>query len=79
METENLKEIKVENFYYQGIMFTIADDGDNCKIAWGNQLVTDRTFKKKEDAVKYIKSKPYDILLTLSLIHFTNYTKLQKS
>ena len=48
--------------------FKVLQQDDTFKIILGNSIVSERTFKKKEDAIKYINSKPYELITNLICI-----------
>ena len=65
-EQEETKEVKVEQFFYHGVTFTLGEVENKIHIAWGPNIVSYRNFETFNEAKEYIKQKPYDIILGLS-------------
>lgn len=48
--------------------FKVLQQNDKFKIILGNSIVSERTFDKKEDAIRYINNKPYELITNLICI-----------
>lgn len=48
--------------------FKVLQQNDTFKIILGNSIVSERTFNNKVDAIKYINSKPYELITNLICI-----------
>jgi hypothetical protein len=64
-------EAEVKAISYEempGTPFTIINDGEKYRIAIGNEIVCPTNFETIENAKKYIKSKPWDLLAITSMV-----------
>ena len=50
-------------------IFKIALHEEQFIIVMGNYMASDKRFDKIEDAEEYIESKPYELILNMTLIH----------
>lgn len=68
--SEVLEEIGQNIYSYKNTPFCIADPEGNEKwvITIGNEIVSSKEFQTKEEAVLYLRKKPWDIILTAAVI-----------
>lgn len=57
------------------IVTTDMEDGIEVRVAYGRKIVSPAIFKTKEEAEKYLKEKPYIVLITMAHIIAEEYTK----
>lgn len=50
-------------------MFMLAKEGDKVIIVMGNYKASEKTFDTFEQADEYIATKPYELILNMTLIH----------
>lgn len=66
-----ITEVKKQQFHeVKNSPFTIFEDNKVFKILVGNNIADKRQFKSLDSAVKYIKSKPYELIFTTCIILF---------
>lgn len=58
--------------------FKVFQQNETFKIILGNSIVSERTFDKKEDAIRYINSKPYELITSLICITLELKEKYEK-
>lgn len=60
-------EIKVEEYDY---CFNLVTDEKGTRIAVGRNIVSDKVFETKEEAKKYIDSKPWGLIVAATHVCF---------
>lgn len=58
---ENVEVTKPQLEQY--LIFTVVKIGGNWKIAVGNNIMSQMTFSNKKEAIEYIDSKPWDLII----------------
>lgn len=69
-ESTNLEAVK-------NTPFTLVIKENNVQIVCGEYLVTRKVFKNKEEAIKYVNCKPWELIINAACIAFNHLTKLQ--
>lgn len=79
---EEIKKIASEDIgRYEEIdttPFTAIKIKNEWAVVMGNELASSKRFDKLDDLKKYINSKPWELIVTSSLI-FKNITKIEKN
>lgn len=60
-----IKDQKKINTYKRGI-FTIAENENKFYVLVQNYVVSEKTFDKLKDAERYIKSKPWELIINVT-------------
>lgn len=74
VETEEEKQSRLNSIYskqyemFDAIEMTNTETGKKTwAITYGNNIVSEHRFKEEQEAIDYLCSKPYDIIITLSM------------
>ena len=74
-KTEKLFEItEIENTPFA----VFSKDGEH-NIVMKDQIVSDKSFDSKEEAIKWVNSKPWKLILIASFIYNENITEIRKT
>lgn len=57
----------------------IGNEENGYKIAMGNNIVSPDTFESKFDAIKYVDSKPYNLIIVAAAIFYENIQKIKNT
>ena len=77
VEAKESQERLIETQVSKEGVFTLVKQEDGVRIVIQNMLASDKVFKTYEDAEKYIKSKPYQLILIASYLYGNMVNKLQ--
>ena len=80
LNTAAAQEKQIARKDVQNTPFSIIENTENqkCMIAVGNAIIVDKEFENENEAAKYIKDKPWDLILNTCAM-FTQYCIKQKS
>lgn len=68
-------EPEYKNSKTNEFIFARKNKKEKWNIVYGNQVCTPRTFKTTTEAEKYIDSKPYELIIVMTLIAVNNSWK----
>lgn len=58
--------------------FAILEQNEKVSILIGNQITSEKTFKEKKDAIRYIMSKPWELISAAICIYAEKVWEMKK-